>query len=263
VSTANLAQNKRYYDSIAAEYDEQMGAASGIRWTRDAFREFVTVEVPTPAAVLDFGCGTGIDTAWLAARGYRVIGYDISTGMLEELRRKCARFIEGGQVSTCDGSFATLIAALDARAPVDAVIANFAVFNLIEDLAPVFSALAPHVKRDGHVFLNILNPIFWKDLRSRVLWAAWARSIGRPSIQVMGGAPDLYRHWVASVRRAARPHFTLNGRASVGALVRRVRGSHTWQSPTSLAERIERRTWTVFPMTRLGQFFFLNFQRSE
>lgn len=263
MSTANQRLNVLYYDSVAPHYDAQMEAASSSRWVREAFREFVALDLSPPASVLDFGCGTGMDTAWLAAQGSEVIAYDVSVGMLAELRRKCAEFVEHGQVSVCQGSFAALISALEERPPVDAVIANFAVFNLIEDMQPVFSALAPHVEAGGHVFLSILNPIFWKDLRSRELWRAWAHSFRDPAIHVRGGATDLYRHWVPSVQRAARPHFNLSGRASVGALIRRFRGSHDWREPRTLAERLEVRTWTMFPMTHLGQFFFLDFKRSE
>lgn len=35
----------------------------------------------------DIGCGNGRDTAWLAANGYRVTGYDASEGLLAEARR--------------------------------------------------------------------------------------------------------------------------------------------------------------------------------
>lgn len=43
--------------------------------------------VDPPARVLDVGCGTGISTRLLAARGARVIGVDPSNDMLAEARR--------------------------------------------------------------------------------------------------------------------------------------------------------------------------------
>ncbi|MCZ2860851.1 class I SAM-dependent methyltransferase [Blastococcus sp. VKM Ac-2987] len=36
----------------------------------------------------DAGCGSGRDTAWLAARGVDAIGYDASSGLLGEARRR-------------------------------------------------------------------------------------------------------------------------------------------------------------------------------
>ena len=46
---------------------------------------------------LDVGCGTGIYTAWLAARGLDVMGLDREPSMLAAARAKApgARFVEG------------------------------------------------------------------------------------------------------------------------------------------------------------------------
>ncbi|MET7143127.1 class I SAM-dependent methyltransferase [Xanthomonas sp. PPL139] len=41
-----------------------------------------------PGPTADVGCGAGRDTAWLAARGFEVCGYDASAGLLEEARRR-------------------------------------------------------------------------------------------------------------------------------------------------------------------------------
>ncbi|MDP9379783.1 MAG: class I SAM-dependent methyltransferase [Chloroflexota bacterium] len=49
--------------------------------------EFLALLPPDPR-VLDLGCGAGRDMAWLEARGARVTGVDLSTGMLEEARRR-------------------------------------------------------------------------------------------------------------------------------------------------------------------------------
>jgi SAM-dependent methyltransferase len=38
-------------------------------------------------ATADIGCGNGRDVAWMAAKGYRVTGFDASEGLLAEARR--------------------------------------------------------------------------------------------------------------------------------------------------------------------------------
>jgi ubiquinone/menaquinone biosynthesis C-methylase UbiE len=53
----------------------------------DAAIDAVLEGVDPPARVLDVGCGTGISTRLLAARGARVIGIDPSNDMLAEARR--------------------------------------------------------------------------------------------------------------------------------------------------------------------------------
>lgn len=41
-----------------------------------------------PGVTADIGCGSGREAAWLAAEGFRVIGYDASAGLLAEARRR-------------------------------------------------------------------------------------------------------------------------------------------------------------------------------
>jgi SAM-dependent methyltransferase len=48
----------------------------------------VVQEFFAPGPTADIGCGSGRDTAWLSANGYPAIGYDASTGLLGEARRR-------------------------------------------------------------------------------------------------------------------------------------------------------------------------------
>ncbi|MBC3842158.1 class I SAM-dependent methyltransferase [Streptacidiphilus sp. 4-A2] len=41
-----------------------------------------------PGPTADIGCGSGRDTAWLAANGFPAVGYDASPGLLAEARRR-------------------------------------------------------------------------------------------------------------------------------------------------------------------------------
>jgi SAM-dependent methyltransferase len=251
----------QYYDAIAAHYDQQMDATPATRWVRGAFRQLVTETVASGSLLLDFGCGTGVDSVWLAARGYRVIAHDSSAGMIAQLRLKGHDAVASGKVLPSHGSLFELRAELARHPPLDAVISNFAVLNLIEKPALVFAELAPHVRSAGHLIVSVQNPIFWKDLKTRVVWLAWLRSLGRDAIHIRGRDTELYRHWVSALRRMARPQFTLIRRAGVSALIRRERGQRDWNRPRSTAERFETRTWRNFPMTHIGQFLFLVFRR--
>lgn len=61
-------------------------AASGVEVHGEA--DFVCARSPTPASVLDAGCGTGRVALELARRGIEVIGVDLDRSMLETARRQ-------------------------------------------------------------------------------------------------------------------------------------------------------------------------------
>jgi SAM-dependent methyltransferase len=54
----------------------------------ERYLDRLAAEVPAGAEVLDVGCGTGVLSLALLARGFRVTGVDISAEMLEQLRRR-------------------------------------------------------------------------------------------------------------------------------------------------------------------------------
>jgi SAM-dependent methyltransferase len=91
--------------AFAAQWHEQPAPddlrAALLRWFR-----------PGPTA--DVGCGSGRDTAWLAANGFPATGYDPSEGLLAEARKRypeaqfvCAALPELDGVA--EGSFANVL----------------------------------------------------------------------------------------------------------------------------------------------------------
>lgn len=64
-------------------------------------------------AILDLGCGSGSAAAYLAAHGARVVGLDLSAGMLRECGRACGFARCQGDMRRLpfsDGSFAAVVA---------------------------------------------------------------------------------------------------------------------------------------------------------
>ena len=119
---------KRTRDEHAARFDDK--APDYDETKSDEYRTCVSLVVDhaDPArddTVLDLGCGTGAIALQLADAAARVVGRDISDGMLAEARRKAAeRGVEN--VAFGPGTFREPAV----EAPVDVVVSNFAMHHL-------------------------------------------------------------------------------------------------------------------------------------
>jgi SAM-dependent methyltransferase len=218
-----LTRTATYYDRTAATYDSQVDGLPLNRELRDAFRHHVARLAGPEGTILDFGCGTGTDAAWYAERGHRVLAYDISIGMTDILRARCEQEIEHGQIVPIAGSIVDLEGALQDCPPLSAIGANFAVLNHIEDLAPLFRLLGSHLRPGGSLVASLLNPWYRGDVRQRWWWRALPRSVWTGAITVRGEVTT-HRHFVRSIRRAARPYLDLVALGRHDTTGRRPRG---------------------------------------
>lgn len=87
-----IAANRRWWDADAedylAEHGEDLGSADFL-WCPEGLRESDTGLLGELAgrAVLDVGCGSAPCARWLATQGARVVGLDLSAGMLRHAVR--------------------------------------------------------------------------------------------------------------------------------------------------------------------------------
>jgi ubiquinone/menaquinone biosynthesis C-methylase UbiE len=83
--TLPLEDVQKHYDRWAPSY---MSAPNP---TRDLNARVLREQIPDPRGrILEIGCGTGINTAWLAERATAVIALDFSDVMLAEARKSVA-----------------------------------------------------------------------------------------------------------------------------------------------------------------------------
>lgn len=78
------------FDLVAPYYDILMRGVPYGHWVK-YLEELLKLHDFTPYRVLDLACGTGNASAIMAARGWQVVGVDLSTGMVEEARRKAEK----------------------------------------------------------------------------------------------------------------------------------------------------------------------------
>jgi len=96
------------FDSIAPDYDKLNHILSlnvDRRWRRRAI-PFIT-DNNRALEILDVACGTGdfsIDIALHSSASTRIMGLDLSDGMLEVMKQKLGKLGLCGRVSTCKGN---------------------------------------------------------------------------------------------------------------------------------------------------------------
>ena len=140
------------YDRWSRQYDDDRNA------TRD-LDAFVLRQVPLQLAgarVLEVGCGTGKNSAWLVPQVRELIALDFSPGMLDVARRRvrsdAARFVEHDITRPWP---------VDSGS-VDVVVGNL-VLEHVRELGPVFAEAARVLRAGGQLFFCELHP--YRQLR--------------------------------------------------------------------------------------------------
>jgi SAM-dependent methyltransferase len=261
----DFARNAAFHDRLAVRYDEQLTRNPHDMLARQAFRELVTRLVPAGSTLLDFGCGTGLDALAYAEQGYRVLAYDNSPGMIDQLRQRCEPQIVSGEITPYSMPYPSFLDCFSGWPRPNAVLANFAALNSIPDAGSLFDAFASRLTSPGWVIASVLNPIHWTKLKTPEWWRGWMTANGP---RVYKSEPYVsYLHSVASLRRAARS-FQLVGRANAGSLVRYdgvAAGGESWwwETPDSTAKGLKRLLWHTPACRLLGHFVFLVWRRDR
>src|SRR5262245_40645237 len=90
MSTNPLADTQLAFDSVAADYDGPSGNNALIQWLRAQTMAAVTRYASPGSRLVDLGCGTGLDAACLAERGYHVTATDWSPEMVRRTQARAA-----------------------------------------------------------------------------------------------------------------------------------------------------------------------------
>ncbi|HEY4643279.1 MAG TPA: class I SAM-dependent methyltransferase, partial [Bacteroidota bacterium] len=143
------------FDALAATYDAQEFENPVFRWMRRRVWDRCLANFQPGSEILELNCGTGIDAAFLANQGFRVVATDVSDEMLSSARRK---------IESLNGSALVRVRKLDFRdlsslsgSSFDGALSNFGGLNCVEDLQGVASDLASLLK-PGAVFVACVMP---------------------------------------------------------------------------------------------------------
>lgn len=204
-------------------YTRAILASSPDRLVRSAFQAMVASILTPGATILDFGAGTGLDAKVYAERGYRVLAYDPDPQMCEAFREHCRRGLDAGQIELVECDYQVFLASGSTlfRRPVNLVTADFAPFNLIDDVNELFGKLHALTIPRGRILVSVLSPFFVGDMR----YSWWWRNLTDLWHQghfTVGELWTVTRRTPANFALLAVPHFHLAaiGRARPGSPLR-------------------------------------------
>ena len=216
----------RAFDRLAHDYDAL--AAGEIfqllrQRTHNTFARCFTPE----SRVLEIGCGTGIDTTFLATTVRSVVACDPSEEMVSRSLRRLAHAGLESRATVLPCGLQDLASFLDALASphgFDGIVSNFGALNCVEHLAPL-GALARTYLRDGGVALLGLmgrscavEALYFTATR-RAHLASRRRHVGAVAVPVAGIDVPTFYHRIADVRNALGTEMVLQSIEGIGVAI--------------------------------------------
>ncbi len=208
-------QNISYYDEIAADYDAILNKDAANSTTRAKLADMFTSLVKG-GSVLDFGGGTGQDLGWLVKHNYQIIFCEPSTAMRRIAMERSKKEFPDAAISFFDESktdFRTWNEGFPFEQKVDAVLANFAVFNCIPDIELLFEKLALAIKPGGTVLAALLDNSLIKRFRSNLKGTLQSFFSGETVsffINYNGQRQLVYIHSIKAIKKAAANRFNIH-----------------------------------------------------
>lgn len=215
----------RAFDRLAPTYDTLVSAdtfrhqrmqthTALARWIKPGFR------------VLEIGCGTGVDTAFLAVMGARVVACDPSDEMLSRAKRRLADAGLGeraGLLSCGLQELPRLLDALDHAEGFDAVLSNFGALNCVPSLEALGVIGCRHLRPGGAMILGLIGrTCLWETVyftargdRSK----AGRRRRSNVSVPVAGVDVPTFYHRRRDLHACLGAGFTLDGAIGIGVMV--------------------------------------------
>ncbi len=145
------------FDGVAATYDEEFTDQHLGRLLRASVWRVLARTWAAGDQVVELGCGTGEDAAWMAERGMRIAATDVSTAMLDQARAKAVARGVADRVSFTSLDLADPREVEGLNGPFDGAFSNFGALNCVEDLRPLGAWLAPRLRPGGKLVLVLIG----------------------------------------------------------------------------------------------------------
>lgn len=154
---AQRLDTRRAFDSVAAAYDGPLGNNALIQRMRQTMWERLTATFSRGARLLDLGCGTGLDAAYLATQGLHVLALDSSPLMVARTRSRIDERGLSDRVTVQQRG----IHELDAlqAGTFDGIYSNLGPLNCVSDLAALSEGCAALLRPRGALVASVIGRI--------------------------------------------------------------------------------------------------------
>ena len=261
------------FDRLAPSYDALV-SGDIFRHQRAQTHAALSGWIRPGCRVLEIGCGTGLDTLFLAGLGARVVACDPSAEMLARTRRRLDIAGLGDRLGLLSCRLQELpqfLDALDRSEGFDAIVSNFGALNCAPSLESLGVVGRRHLRPGGAVVVGLIGrSCLWETiyftLRGERAKAARRRA-PNASLPVAGVDVPTYYHRQRDVAAALGRGFSLADCAGIGVLVPPPYLEPRWQQlPRAIrtavagADRITAR-WPI--INRLGDHTLMCWEKSR
>ena len=212
----------RAFDRLAPRYDA-LCAGELFRAMRARVHGAIDRALPPGARVLEIGCGSGLDTAWLAARGFRVIAADPSAVMLERARARLADDRTGRAVRFVCCGLDALDRHLGPSCRFEAIVSNFGALNCVPRLDALGRLAASRLETGGLTFVCLISRVCLWEIGWFLLKGQFGGAFRRLQpppvpVSVEGIWVPTWYHRVGDVARAVAPSLAVRAVTGCGVL---------------------------------------------
>ncbi len=153
--TSQPLDTQRAFDSVAADYDGPLGNNELIQRMRHQVWKWMLTQFPRGSRLLELGCGTGMDAAYLAEQGYHILATDWSPNMVEKTRARAAHLHLENHITARHVGSHELEKLTGER--VDGVYSNFGPLNCVPDLTTTAQQCATLLAPGGNMVFTIIG----------------------------------------------------------------------------------------------------------